>query len=67
MPHTFRPWLAALLLGARALALIISAAAAGSKAYVGNFKDNTVSVIDTRAGAVIATVPVGAGPHGVAA
>ena len=67
MPHTFRPWLAPLLLDARALALITSAAAAGPKAYVGNFKDNTVSVIDTRTGAVIATVPVGAGPHGVAA
>ncbi|HTM10995.1 MAG TPA: cytochrome D1 domain-containing protein [Verrucomicrobiae bacterium] len=36
------------------------------KAYVGNFKDNSVSVIDTAAGAVIATVPVSAGPHGMA-
>jgi YVTN family beta-propeller protein len=36
------------------------------KAYVGNFKDNTVSVIDTDAGAVVATVPVSAGPHGMA-
>src|SRR4029434_3032242 len=40
--------------------------AAGPKAYVGNFKDNTVSVIDTGAGAVVATVPVAAGPHGMA-
>jgi len=39
--------------------------AAGPKAYVGNFKDNTVSVIDTASGAVIATVPVAAGPHGM--
>ena len=39
---------------------------AGPKAYVGNFKDNTVSVIDTGAGAVVATVPVAAGPHGMA-
>ena len=43
-----------------------SAFAAGPKAYVGNFKDNTVSVIDTGAGAVVATVPVAAGPHGMA-
>jgi YVTN family beta-propeller protein len=39
--------------------------AAGPKAYVGNFKDNTVSVIDPEAGAVVATVPVAAGPHGM--
>src|SRR6478752_6676044 len=43
-----------------------AAFAAGPKAYVGNFKDNTVSVIDTGAGAVVATVPVAAGPHGMA-
>src|SRR2546428_3774975 len=36
------------------------------KAYVGNFKDNTVSVIDIDAGKVVATVPVAAGPHGMA-
>lgn len=41
------------------------AAAAGPKAYVGNFKDDTVSVIDTGAGTVIATVPVAKGPHGM--
>ena len=34
------------------------------KSYVGNFKDSTVSVIG--AGAVLATVPVSAGPHGMA-
>jgi YVTN family beta-propeller protein len=39
--------------------------AAGPKVYVGNFKDNTVSVIDTDASAVVATVPVAAGPHGM--
>ena len=37
-----------------------------AKAYVGNFKDNTVSVIDTDAGKVVATVPVAKGPHGMA-
>ena len=42
--------------------LAASSWAAGAKAYVGNFKDNTVSVIDTAAGRVIATVPVAAGP-----
>jgi YVTN family beta-propeller protein len=42
-----------------------SAFAGGPKAYVGNFKDNTVSVIDTEAGAVVATVSVAAGPHGM--
>jgi YVTN family beta-propeller protein len=36
-----------------------------AKAYVGNFKDNTVSVIDTAAGKVVATIPVAAGPHGM--
>ena len=43
------------------------AAAAGPKAYVGNFKDDTVSVIDTVDGTVVATIPVAAGTarHGV--
>ena len=48
-----------------ALSLVTSAFAVGPKAYVGNFKDNTVSVIDTAAGRVIATVPVAAGPDGI--
>ena len=48
-----------------ALTLVTSALAAGQKAYVGNFKDSTVSVIDTVAGRVIATVPVAAGPDGI--
>lgn len=41
-------------------------AAPAAKAYVANFKDNTVSVIDTETRKVIATVPVVAGPHGMA-
>lgn len=65
MPSTIRPWLAQLLLSALPLAFTIDAAAASPKAYVGNFKDNTVSVIDTAAGSVVATVPVVAGPHGM--
>jgi YVTN family beta-propeller protein len=40
--------------------------AADPKAYIGNFKDNTVSVIDTGASKVVATIPVAAGPHGMA-
>ena len=43
-----------------------ASAAPAPKAYVSNFKDNTVSVIDTAAGKVVATVPVAAGPHGMA-
>lgn len=49
-------------------ALAASAApalAAGPKAYVGNFKDGTVSVIDTGTERVVATVPVAAGPDGI--
>lgn len=50
-----------ILAGAASVAL-----AAGPKAYVGNFKDNTVSVIDVGRAAVVATIPVSAGPHGMA-
>jgi YVTN family beta-propeller protein len=39
--------------------------AASPNAYVGNFKDNTVSVIDTATGTVVATLPVATGPHGM--
>jgi YVTN family beta-propeller protein len=47
------------------LLLIGSAAWAAPKAYVGNFKDNTVSVIDTARAEVVATIPVAEGPHGM--
>lgn len=60
-----RKWTAAL-----ACALVLgaqSAAAAGVFAYVAAFETNTVSVIDVASHTVIATVPVGAGPFGVAA
>jgi YVTN family beta-propeller protein len=51
---------------ALAFGLLAGAAlAAPPKAYVGNFKDNTVSAIDTSAGAVVATIPVPVGPHGM--
>ncbi|GAA4547406.1 YncE family protein [Amycolatopsis samaneae] len=38
----------------------------GSTAYVCNYKDDTVSVVDLREMAVTRTAPVGAGPHGIA-
>ncbi len=54
-----------MLLSALAFALVSGVAFAGPKAYVGNFKDNSVSVIDTTAGAVVATIPIATGPHGM--
>lgn len=36
------------------------------KAYVGLFKDNAVAVIDTASDTVIRTIPIPAGPHGLA-
>ena len=35
-------------------------------AYITNFSGNTVSVLDTASNTVLATVPVGSGPYGVA-
>jgi YVTN family beta-propeller protein len=46
--------------------LAASYSAAAPKAYIRNFADNTVSVVDTTARRVIATVPVASGPHGMA-
>src|SRR4029077_10791308 len=46
--------------------LTTSSAYARPKAYIGNFTDNTVSVIDTSTGSALATIPVAAGPHGMA-
>ena len=54
-----------LLLAATLMAAAIAASAAGPQAYVGNFKDNTVSVIDTGTGTVVATLPSPADPHGM--
>jgi YVTN family beta-propeller protein len=44
----------------------LASAATAPKAYIGNFKDNTVSVIDTGSGKVIAAIAVSPGPHGMA-
>src|SRR5262245_42726841 len=43
----------------------LPALAQGAKAYVGNFKDNTVSVIDVEGKRVTANIPVPPGPHGI--
>jgi YVTN family beta-propeller protein len=60
------PGFARILVVLTALAACAAPAlAAGPKAYVGNFKDSTVSVIDTGTERVVATVPVAAGPDGI--
>lgn len=48
-----------------AVVLFSGAALAGPKAYVGNFKDNTISAIDTATNKVVSTIPVATGPHGM--
>lgn len=60
------PRLARLALAMAAILLPVASASAGSKVYVGNFADSTVSVIDAATGKVVATVPVATGPHGMA-
>jgi YVTN family beta-propeller protein len=60
---------AALRVVTLALFLVVfgaSAALAQTRGYVTNTVDNTVSVIDTATNMVVATVPVGVGPRGVA-
>jgi YVTN family beta-propeller protein len=47
------------------LLLAATAAPADPKAYVGNFNDNTVSVIDTGRVAMVGVIPAAAGPHGM--
>lgn len=62
--YATRKWAAAL-----ACALTIGAQeakSAGQYAYVASFEANAVSVIDTTSNSVIATIPVGSGPFGVA-
>jgi amicyanin len=61
-----RSRLARLLLGGALVVLTSGIAAAAPKAYIGNFADNTVSVLDTAAGKIVATIPVAQGPHGMA-
>src|SRR5438445_13565499 len=54
----------ALLLGVLVLSPVVWARA--PQAYITNLNDNTVSVIDTASNTVMATVPVGNFPNGVA-
>jgi YVTN family beta-propeller protein len=65
MSLAIRSRLPRLQLAVLAILLAPLAAAAAPKAYVGNFKDNTLSVIDTAKGKVLSTIPVAAGPHGM--
>ena len=65
MHSRIRMSLARLLFATVPLELAAGHVGAVPKAYVGNFKDNTVSVIDTGVEAVVATIPVAAGPHGM--
>src|SRR5260370_37582820 len=53
-------------LGLIALVSLIHASAHAQNAYITNVNSNTVSVIDTVTNTVIATIPVGLNPHGVA-
>lgn len=59
------PRLMRVLVFAAAAVSLAPVFAAGPKAYVGNFKDSTVSVIDTATEKVVAIVPVAAGPDGI--
>src|SRR5258707_96228 len=53
-------------LGLIALVLLIHASAHAQNAYITNVNSNTLSVIDTVTNTVIATIPVGLNPFGVA-
>ena len=66
MQSVNRTRLARLLLAAAPFVLASSLATAAPKAYVGNFADSTVSVLDTAAGKIVATIAVAEGPHGMA-
>ena len=46
--------------------LPVAVAVSGSRAYVANYYDGTVSVIDTATNTVIETIPVGAAPRNLA-
>lgn len=58
-------YLVTVALLAAVLIFVTPAVAAGFKAYVGNFKDNTISVIDLESKRVTATIPIPPGPHGI--
>jgi YVTN family beta-propeller protein len=54
------------LVSAALILMLVSSAGAAQFAYITNFQDNTVSVIDAVTLTVIATVPVGTAPDGAA-
>jgi YVTN family beta-propeller protein len=67
----FRAALAAVVLMAGTAATAAPAAHAGTRvhqlAYVSNLGSNTVSAINTFTDTVVATIPVGTNPNGIAA
>jgi len=62
-----RPVIRLLASPAFAFGLLASAQTQAQNAYITNLGSNTVSVIDTKTNTVIATIPVGSEPRGVAA
>ncbi len=61
------PWMRRAAAVVLLAALGAGATAADLKAYVGNFKDSTVSVVDIAAARVLTTIPVAEGPDGMVA
>lgn len=61
---SIRSSLVRMVITASAFTLFSGMSVAAPNAYIGNFKDNTVSVLDTAAGKIAATIPV-ATPHGM--
>lgn len=59
------PWMRRAAAGVLLAALGAGATAADLKAYVGNFKDSTISVVDIAAARVLTTIPVAEGPDGM--
>jgi YVTN family beta-propeller protein len=53
------------LLATTAFTVPLLAHAAGPKAYIGEFKDNSITVLDTGTNKVLKAIPVPTGPHGV--
>jgi YVTN family beta-propeller protein len=55
----------AAVFGVLALFAAAPSFATGPKAYVGLFKDNAIAVIDTATNALLTTIPIPTGPHGL--
>lgn len=67
MNHVWRSWVATCILFCLVAGTPATCRAQDAKAYVGNFRDDTVSVVDLSMRRVVATIPVARGPHGMAA